>query len=51
MKHGTRLTLKEKKHLTSYSINPDNWLVSKRDGDMLTLRHRLTDEVKHIPKP
>ena len=50
MKNGKRLTRKEKITVSKYHLNPNNWLISKRNGDMLTLVHRYTNTVKEIPK-
>ncbi|WP_240371715.1 DUF6906 family protein [Anoxybacteroides rupiense] len=49
MKQGKRPTRKEKQIMLKYHLNPNNWLVSKRQGDMLTLVHRYTNSVKQIP--
>ncbi|EOS8267605.1 hypothetical protein OCD85_02805 [Bacillus pacificus] len=49
MKNGKKLTKREKKHLKSYSLNPDNWLVFKKaDGEMY-LVHRYTSRTRVIP--
>ncbi|WP_445659473.1 DUF6906 family protein [Aeribacillus sp. FSL K6-1121] len=50
MKNGKRPTRKEKMTMLKYHLNPNNWLVSKRNGDMLTLVHRYTSSVRQIPK-
>ncbi|AGV99464.1 hypothetical protein CH06_gp36 [Bacillus phage phiCM3] len=43
MKNGKRPTKREKVHINSYNLNPDNWLIFKKvDGELL-LVHRLTN--------
>lgn len=49
MKSGKRPTRREKEIISKYHLNPHNWLVSKRNGDMLTLVHRYTNSIRKIP--
>ncbi|WP_407649682.1 DUF6906 family protein [Thermaerobacillus caldiproteolyticus] len=49
MKQGKRPTRREKELIEKYRLNPSNWLVSKRNGGMLTLVHRYTNSVRQIP--
>lgn len=49
MKNGKRPTRKEKEIMSKFRLNPSNWLVSKRNGGMLTLVHRHTNTVRQIP--
>ncbi|MEB9377023.1 hypothetical protein P4J09_02950 [Bacillus cereus] len=49
MKNGKKLTKREKVHLKSYSLNPDNWLVFKKAGGELHLVHRYTNTTRVIP--
>lgn len=49
MKNGKKLTKREKMHIKSFSLNPENWLVFKKvDGEM-HLVHRYTDTKRIIP--
>ncbi|EJR41377.1 MULTISPECIES: DUF6906 family protein [Bacillus] len=49
MKNGKRLTKREKMHLKSYSLNPDNWLVFKKTDGEMHLVHRYTSATRVIP--
>ena len=49
MKNGKKLKKREKMHIKSYSLNPENWLVFKKvDGEM-HLVHRYTNTKRIIP--
>jgi hypothetical protein len=50
LKSGKRPTRKEKMTMLRYNLNPNNWLVSKRNGGMLMLVHRYTNQIREIPK-
>lgn len=40
MKHGKRLTLKQKELLQNIGLNPSNWLIVKNLSNKLVLVHR-----------
>jgi hypothetical protein len=49
MKNGKKPTRREKELLAKNRLNPNNWLVSKRNDGMLMLIHRYTNSVRKIP--
>lgn len=49
MKNGKKPTKKEKMHIKSYNLNPDNWLIFKKIDGELHLVHRQTNRVRVIP--
>ncbi len=49
MKNGKKLTKREKIHVKSYSLNPENWLVSKKENGQMCLVHRYTNTKRIIP--
>ncbi|MBT2577456.1 hypothetical protein J7E43_08535 [Bacillus sp. ISL-8] len=49
MKNGKKPTKKEKNHIKSYDLNPDNWLIFKKVSNELHLVHRYTNTTKVIP--
>ncbi|MGH0946371.1 DUF6906 family protein [Bacillus mycoides] len=49
MKNGKRPTKREKVHINSYNLNPDNWLIFKKVDDELHLVHRHTNSIRVIP--
>ncbi len=49
MKNGKRPTKREKIHINSYNLNPDNWLIFKKVDDELHLVHRHTNSIRVIP--
>ncbi|MDT3497181.1 hypothetical protein NLU03_23030 [Bacillus toyonensis] len=49
MKNGKKPTKKEKVHIESYHLNPDNWLVFKKLTNEMHLVHRYTNTTKIIP--
>lgn len=49
VKNGKKLTKREKMHLKSYSLNPDNWLVFKKADGEMHLVHRYTNTKRTIP--
>ncbi|AGE80864.1 MULTISPECIES: DUF6906 family protein [Bacillus cereus group] len=49
MKNGKKLTKREKMHLKSYKLNPDNWLIFKKVDGELHLVHRHTNSIRVIP--
>lgn len=49
MKNGKKPTKKEKIHINSYNLNPDNWLIFKNLSNEMHLVHRYTNTIKVIP--
>ncbi|HHT7172116.1 TPA: DUF6906 family protein [Bacillus cereus] len=49
MKNGKKPNKKEKIHIKSYSLNPENWLIFKKISGELHLVHRYTNHIKIIP--
>ncbi|WP_186323831.1 DUF6906 family protein [Bacillus thuringiensis] len=49
MKNGKRPTKREKMHMNSYSLNPENWLIYKKADGRLHLVHRHTNSIRVIP--
>ncbi|WP_176519726.1 DUF6906 family protein [Bacillus toyonensis] len=49
MKNGKNPTKKEKMHIKSCNLNPDNWLIFKKMNNELHLVHRYTNSTKVIP--
>ena len=47
--NGKRPTKREKIHINSYNLNPDNWLIYKKVDGQLYLVHRHTHRVRVIP--
>ena len=51
MKNGKRPTVRQKKLMMWWRLNPDDWLVVKDTPDAMTLVHRLSDKTTRvIPK-
>lgn len=50
MKNPKRPTLAQKLAMKACGLTPENWLVSKANGDFLHCVHRLTGRTKDIPK-
>lgn len=51
MKGGRKLTVKECNHVSSFRLNPTNWLISKKVLDEWIIVHRLTGKPRTIPAP
>lgn len=49
MKNGKKLTKREKIHVKSYSLTPENWLVFKKGNEQMHLVHRYTNKKRIIP--
>ncbi|MEI4615443.1 DUF6906 family protein [Bacillus cereus] len=49
MKHGKRPTKREKMHINSYKLNPENWLIYKKADGRIHLVHRHTNSRRVIP--
>ena len=51
MKHGKRPTVRQKKLMATWRLNPEDWLIVKDTADSMTVVHRLSDKtVWVIPK-
>ena len=50
MKHGKRPTVKQKKLMTQWHLNYENWLVVKDTPDAMTIVHRATGNMRVIKK-
>ncbi|MGH1047842.1 MULTISPECIES: DUF6906 family protein [Bacillus] len=49
MKNDKEPTKKEKIHIESCNLNPDNWLIFKKVSNGLHLVHRNMNKTKVIP--
>ncbi len=49
MKNGKKPTKKEKIHIKSYNLNPDDWLIFKKLSGEIHLVHRYTNTTEIIP--
>ena len=50
MKHGKRPTVRQKKLMTQWHLNYENWLVVKDTPDAMTIVHRATGRTRVIRK-
>lgn len=51
MKNGKRPTVRQKKLMEAWRLNPNDWLVVKDTPEAMTLVHRLFDKTTRvIPK-
>ena len=50
MKHGKRPTVRQKKLMTEWHLNYENWLVVKDTPDAMTIVHRATGNIRVIQK-
>jgi hypothetical protein len=50
MKHGKRPTVRQKKLMTAWHLNYENWLVVKDTPDAMTIVHRATGRTRAIKK-
>ncbi|WP_195958019.1 DUF6906 family protein [Enterococcus gallinarum] len=48
MKHGKRLTRKEKVLLTGKHLNPANWLVERRSVTSIVFLHKESNKLRKI---
>ena len=48
MKHGKRPTVAERKIISSWGLNAENWLVVKHTPEILTICHRISEQQRHI---
>ncbi|WCH46412.1 DUF6906 family protein [Lysinibacillus sp. OF-1] len=51
MKQGHNLTRKQKMHIASLRLNPDNWLICKKQVESWLIVHRFTGRTRVIPAP
>lgn len=49
MKHGKVPTVAQRKHIKSFRMNPENWLVVKDTIDEMVIVHRLTETKRVLP--
>jgi len=51
MKHGKKPSVRQKKLMQAWSLNPADWLVVKDTQEEMLLKHRYSDKTtKVIPK-
>jgi hypothetical protein len=48
MKHGKRPTVAQKKLISKWRLNPDNWLVTKHTSTEMHIVHRVTSNQRII---
>lgn len=48
MKHGKRPTYEQKKLMTKYKLNYEDWLVYKVTSDGIHIVHRLSDKTTKV---
>ncbi|WP_429903211.1 DUF6906 family protein [Heyndrickxia ginsengihumi] len=46
MKHGKKQTRFEKQLISKNRLNPHNWLICKRNNNVLTLIHRESKKIR-----
>ncbi|MGE7985556.1 DUF6906 family protein [Lysinibacillus fusiformis] len=51
MKQPRNLTRQQKNYIASFRLNPDNWMISKKQLDNWLIVHRLTGRTRIIPAP
>ncbi|MFI2132995.1 DUF6906 family protein [Lysinibacillus fusiformis] len=51
MKRPRNLTRQQKSHKASFRLNPDNWMISKKQFDNWLIVHRLTGRTSIILAP
>ena len=49
MKHGKKPTVAERKLITAWGLNAENWFVVKHTPEMVTICHRYSGAQKFIP--
>lgn len=50
MKHGKRPTVSQRRIISQYGLNSDNWLIVKDTPDSMVIVHRLTGTQRRIDK-
>lgn len=50
MRQGKKPTVSQRKLISSFRLNWENWLVVREDADSITIRHRLSDKERTLPK-
>ncbi|MBD9844905.1 hypothetical protein IHP33_04120 [Enterococcus faecalis] len=48
MKQAKRLVRKEKELLTSKRLNPENWIVRKRNKNSVVFQHKESGSIREI---
>lgn len=50
MKHGKNPTVRQKKLMTEWHLNYENWLVVKDTPTVMVIVNRISERTKVIPK-
>ena len=50
MRQGKKPTVAQRKLISSFHLNWENWLVVEDTPTHMTIRHRITDQAKRLPK-
>lgn len=50
MRQGKKPTVKQRRLLERFHLNWENWLVVREDAESITIRHRLSDKERTLPK-
>lgn len=50
MKHGKKPTVAQRKVISAWSLNWENWLVVKDTPEVMVIAHRYSGEVREIRK-
>ena len=50
MKHGKNPTVRQKKLMTQWHLNCENWLIVKDTSTEMQIIHRNTGQTRTIPK-
>lgn len=50
MRQGKRPTVRQKKLIKGFNINPDEWLVITENNEQITIVNRATKDVKVVSK-
>lgn len=50
VRQGKKPTVRQRELISSFRLNWENWLVVREDADTITIRHRLSDKERTLPK-
>lgn len=50
MKHGKKPTVRQRELMMRWHLNWENWLVVSDNPDEMVIQHRLSEQVRRIPK-
>lgn len=50
VRQGKKPTVRQRELISSFRLNWENWLVVREDADAITIRHRLSDKERTLPK-